>query len=233
MKKILETLRNKWSEYLIETLVIFLGIFGAFTLNEWKDNREEENNLIAILEKSQISIQQEMGGLKGQVDGYERSLANTLLALQIIEKEEALSAEQDSIVEQALSGALVMGTRIFNIRMLELLSESLPGTEPNLDLIRETDQLIDRITSRTDLINRMHMHLFSKETLLDKNILRFDINANAIFDYKVLKQSPQTIDYLVRSYRWKIWTSNFESEFIKKYEIVGILIEKRIRELED
>ena len=50
MKKILETLRLKWAEYLLEIIVIIIGILGAFALNNWNDFRKlekEENQLFS------------------------------------------------------------------------------------------------------------------------------------------------------------------------------------------
>jgi hypothetical protein len=45
MKKIIETLKQKWAEYLLEVLVITLGILLAIGLNsrnEWKKERKKE-----------------------------------------------------------------------------------------------------------------------------------------------------------------------------------------------
>jgi len=52
MKKILETLKQKWADYLLEILVIMIGIIGAFILNNWhverKDRKETEDILLTI-----------------------------------------------------------------------------------------------------------------------------------------------------------------------------------------
>jgi len=41
MKKIIKTLRKKWAEYLLEILVIVIGIISAFMLNSWHEGRKE------------------------------------------------------------------------------------------------------------------------------------------------------------------------------------------------
>ena len=58
MKKILETLKQKWAEYLLEIAVIIIGILSAYWLNEWnsslKDNRLRDyyvSSLILDLEE--------------------------------------------------------------------------------------------------------------------------------------------------------------------------------------
>ena len=54
MNKILETIKLKWAEYLLEIFVIMIGILGAFTLNNWNADRvanvNEQKLLTNIIE---------------------------------------------------------------------------------------------------------------------------------------------------------------------------------------
>jgi hypothetical protein len=52
MKKILETLKRKWAEYLLEIMVITIGILGAYALNNWNEGRKtdiEEQEILQLL----------------------------------------------------------------------------------------------------------------------------------------------------------------------------------------
>ena len=44
MKKIIELLKKKWGEYVIEILVITIGIFGAFILNNWNEKENKKKS---------------------------------------------------------------------------------------------------------------------------------------------------------------------------------------------
>lgn len=50
MNKILETFKRNWAEYLIEVIVIIIGILGAFALNNWNEQRKSVKTEIEFLE---------------------------------------------------------------------------------------------------------------------------------------------------------------------------------------
>jgi len=58
MKRILSTLKEKWPEYLLEILVLIIGIYGAFAVESWNENKldnQKEQFLLAQLKSNLLS----------------------------------------------------------------------------------------------------------------------------------------------------------------------------------
>ena len=49
MKRILSTLKEKWPEYLLEILVLIIGIYGAFALDKWNENAKSKRTEFELL----------------------------------------------------------------------------------------------------------------------------------------------------------------------------------------
>ena len=64
MKKIISLIKQKWADYLLETIVIMIGILSAFGLNNWKDNQRERADELNILEELARDLEED-----GQIVG--------------------------------------------------------------------------------------------------------------------------------------------------------------------
>ena len=73
MKKLLNRLSQDWDKYLLETIVIVVGILVAFGLNTWNENRKSELLEISILKELKENILQDIEDMKINLDNYKTS----------------------------------------------------------------------------------------------------------------------------------------------------------------
>ena len=68
MKKLLNRLSQDWDKYLLEPIVIVVGILVAFGLNTWNENRKSELLEISILKELNENILQDIEDMKINLD---------------------------------------------------------------------------------------------------------------------------------------------------------------------
>jgi hypothetical protein len=67
MKRIFTTLKEKWPEYLLEILVLIIGIYGAFALEEWSERKnklERERLLVEEIHEEFVSNLEEFNEVR-------------------------------------------------------------------------------------------------------------------------------------------------------------------------
>jgi hypothetical protein len=86
MKRILIILKEKWPEYILEILVITLGILGAFMLNNWNEGRktkEFEKEILYLidqnLQQDSVILAEELFKTKLAIDLTDRLLEQVAL----------------------------------------------------------------------------------------------------------------------------------------------------------
>jgi len=95
MKKILETLKRKWTEYLLEIIVIVIGIISAFMLNSWNEGRNERNFEQKMLIELQASLQSNIEYLDLAIQRDDEAWKSSQLILDYLDSDLAYNDSLD------------------------------------------------------------------------------------------------------------------------------------------
>ena len=60
MKRVLTTLSEKWPEYLLEIIVLIIGIYGAFVLDNWNEDRMNEEAIRKIIQQVDRELEKDI-----------------------------------------------------------------------------------------------------------------------------------------------------------------------------
>jgi Tfp pilus assembly protein PilV len=160
MKRILNTLKEKWPEYLLEILVITVGILGAFALNNWNENRKQEANQERVLNEILNNLKEDMTQLKSA----EAQLDNSVKSIVFM-----MENELSKIDEDTLSKHLALFINFYKYYPIDNAYETLKTSDISLsnnDLKNDISRYYEYAQNRTqsgllDVESQFNDHLIS------------------------------------------------------------------------
>lgn len=84
MKRILVTLKEKWPEYFLEILVLIIGIYGAFELANYGENRNRRRAELEILKGCKTELMTDLAEINFNMDELRKSQYALNLILEVL-----------------------------------------------------------------------------------------------------------------------------------------------------
>lgn len=88
MKKILDQLKAEWYKYVLEILVITVGILGAFALNSWNENRKSRNTEQLAVERLIEDLESDLFRYEFLQESYLERIARCDSGLQLLQNQQ-------------------------------------------------------------------------------------------------------------------------------------------------
>lgn len=87
MKRILSILKEKWPEYFFEILVLIIGIYGAFELSNYGENKARKRAEIEILKGCKTELMTDLEEIKFNMNELRKSQTALNLILEVLEND--------------------------------------------------------------------------------------------------------------------------------------------------
>jgi hypothetical protein len=87
MKRILSTLKEKWPEYILEILVLIIGIYGAFELSNYGENRNRRRSELEILKGCKTELVTDLAEINFNMNELRKSQNALNLILEVFQND--------------------------------------------------------------------------------------------------------------------------------------------------
>ncbi len=131
MKRLLSTLSQKWPEYLLEILVITIGILGAFALNSWQANKSERNAQKITLERLKENVTSDLRRYDFLKKEYEDRISRCDSILSLLKTQKTVEDRVGIISVHAINFYLIEAN---TTTYLEMTNTGRLYTLPDKDL---------------------------------------------------------------------------------------------------
>ena len=199
MKLIFITLKEKWPEYLLEILVITIGILGAFALNNWNETRKENEYKIGLLTELKTSIQTGVSHTNWIINQTENRINDVGFLLEMIEKDKRMDDSTTYRLANAFGWLKVILFRnaYENTKTYGLHNLNNPELQEKLTFVYEIQvELLATFENRQHAFHNEHVVPFLIEHFESSEEISEEGSRLIPRDFEQLKRTPEVVHFL-------------------------------------
>jgi hypothetical protein len=184
MKRILQTLSQKWPEYLLEILVLIIGIYGAFALDNWNDERKESRETSKFLLALKYELELDTTAVHERLAGYRQINQRMVRIKNILDNNQSLDKEEHNLLMYNISEIEILTPVNKNIEKNDVMLTK--GILENIDIELNRDYLayLDYTQYTNDMVKKFGEHL--------QHMVLQDVYPQVDLDYTVNDQDQTT-----------------------------------------
>ena len=230
---------NKFSKYLIyaigEIILVVIGILIALQINNWNQERIDENYEITMLKEVKGALDKDISGIESQLE-YLQELKQSVLKLAIIQNQP--SYPDDSlyhhfeVVRKGGIGFSINSSPYESLKSSGLDKISNPELRNNISYLYEiqlkgidfwiNDFILKRLEEKSELINE----LFEKKVIPDSiNGIKIEY----LIDYDKVYKNAKTSDFLAVSGSYIPMSIRRLNQAITYMKVMGEQIENELK----
>lgn len=234
MKRIVSAFKEKWPYYILEVLVIMIGILGAFGLNSWKEERINRTKEKELLIQIKENILRNMEELNSDINGWDR---RTVRSLNLLLK----AIESPDIYKDSIRNNFINLHRVSDPSITYAAYDALKDN--GLEII-QSPTIQNEIINLFDIsyrgmeqqIDELEIHLI-KPTLgkyvYDHFYRDFtDTSTGNLVpnDYDRIIRSTELKNIVTQNLSWTIWFIELKENCLRESERVLAILEKEIND---
>jgi len=169
---ILQTLKRKWAEYLLEIIVITIGILGAYSLNNWNESKKERKMELKYLSSMKADLQKDLVRLEFMSAYRARTVSSTK---ELIRYHDERSVYEPSEYYSHMINVFYWNEYVPNRNTQDELVSSGHLSLIKNDSVKNQLLVLDRLIEEMETLN-MHMRREFDHYIYDRSVLYYDLN---------------------------------------------------------